>query len=134
MPSECFGGVTSFLHCANECRVVALVIRIPAQELPGEFRWIELNYVRVAGRRAPIGCWRHLWSPPGLVALTAVVPRTIAWLVIAAECSLRGVARKASRDAQRWSDQSNQSSTPEDYTNRASLYIINFRLQITKRQ
>src|ERR1700692_4843403 len=72
-----------------------------------------------------------LVSPRTCCTHTAVVPRTIAWLVIAAECSLRGVARKASRDAQKCSEQSIRSSRPADNTTTASLCTINYRTSVT---
>src|ERR1700730_7311523 len=69
---------------------------------------------------------------PRHVALTARLSRvTSAWLVLVVECSLRGVAPSASRDAQKCSDQSNRSSTPADNTTTASLCTINYRTSVT---
>src|ERR1700688_934899 len=69
---------------------------------------------------------------PRHVALTARLSRvTSAWLVNAAECSLRGVAPRASRDAQKCSDQSIRSSRPADNTTTASLCTINYETSVT---
>jgi hypothetical protein len=93
-PSKRFGGVTSSSDGANDFWVIATVIRIAAQKLPCDLRVMELIYVRIAGRRAPIGCLRHLWSHPSTLHLQHVVPAKIAVLAIAAKCSRRGASKK----------------------------------------
>src|SRR6266851_4555384 len=86
-PSERFGGVNSSFRGVNDCPVIALIIRISAQKLPGELLGIKFNHIHVAGRRAPIGCRRHLWSPADALHSQHVVPAVRTWLAIAAECS-----------------------------------------------